>query len=773
METTRPPSVSVGLGTPAKATSLLHVILRLNRVVPARFAHPPPHGVAPPHEARSPAEMIPVMPLAFHAPFRLPVVLVTFLSTVTSAVIMRAETAPKEEFRTIPAASPAELTPANGWPTERHWNRSLGGSSSNVYSPLRQINRDTVGQLQVAWTYASGDGSANLQCNPIIVDGVMYAPTAGHFIVALDAATGREKWRFKPTRESNRITDTPARRGLLYWSGNEDHSDRIIFAAGNWIYALDPATGQPITAFGEAGRTALPTGGTANGAVWHHILVVPGFHGDVFGYDVVTGEMLWRFHTIPQSGEFGHETWRGPEKTGANCWGGMAMDESRGIAYVSTGSPKPNFNGSGHLGDNLFANCVIALDAATGERLWHFQEIRHDIWDLDIPAPPSLVTVMRDGHKVDAVAQVTKIGNTLLLDRLSGKPLFPFRLRRAPESSLEGEVTAPYQPDVELPEPFVRRAFSRDDITNRTPEAHAHVKHLLSRANMGWFEPFEEAKPTALYGIHGGAEWTGSAFDPTTGRLYVTANEVPWTITVMRDDEPPPLVPATAGDTLYQQNCAACHGEDRTGIGMVPPLRGLRHRMSDEDVLALLQTGRGLMPPAPPMDDQSRQQLLDFIMARDRPSHPHHDDDRPLYGFKGYNRLLDQDGYPGSKPPWGTLNCIDLNTGKLVWKKPLGEYDELTQAGLPITGTENFGGAMVTAGGLVFCSGTRDRKIRAFDADSGEELWSALLPFHGTAPPATYEVEGRQFVVIAATGGGKLGVPKGDTWVAFSLPPKH
>jgi quinoprotein glucose dehydrogenase len=356
------------------------------------------------------------------------------------------------QYRFIPAAAPTELTAANGWPqsrADRNWSRSLGGPTSDLYSELRQITPANVGQLQVAWTYHSGDGAANLQCNPIIVDGVMLAPTAGHRIVALDAATGRELWRFKPAMEGHRLEDTPARRGLIYWPGDGSGGPRILFGAGYWIYALDPATGKPIQSFGHEGRTALPAGATANGAIWHHILVVPGFNRDVFGYDVVSGATRWRFHTIPLPGEFGFDTWNKTEK-GANDWGGMAMDESRGIAYISTGSPKPNFNGTGHLGPDLFGNCVIALRAETGERLWHFQEIRHDIWDLDLPAPPNLVTVMHDGRKVDAVAQVTKIGNTLLLDRVTGLPLFPFRLRRAPASHLEGEQTAPYQPDALL-----------------------------------------------------------------------------------------------------------------------------------------------------------------------------------------------------------------------------------------------------------------------------------------------------------------------------------
>lgn len=710
--------------------------------------------------------MIPSRLIARLVPMRFPCAALLASLSITPAV------RPAEgEYRTIPAARTADLTPANGWPAPeayRDWSRSLGGPTSNRFSSLDQINTANVAQLKVAWTYRSKDGAANLQANPIVVDGIMYAPTAGHAIVALDAATGVERWRYKPEKLGNKLEDLPARRGLIHWPGDARTGPRLIFTAGNWVYELEPKSGKPVAGFGQNGRAELPTGGGVTGAVWRDTLVIPGFGRDVFGYDVVTGTLRWRFHTMPQAGEFGADTWRGQE-TGANCWGGMALDESRGIAFVATGSPKPNFVGTGHLGDNLFANCVIAIDVATGRRLWHFQEIRHDIWDLDLPAPPNLVTITRDGKKYDAVAQVTKIGNTLLLDRLTGQPLFPFRLRRAPASPLTGEETSPYQPDLELPQPFGKQEFQRDEITNRTPEARAFVEASLTRVNLGWFTAFEAAKPTVFYGLHGGAEWTGAAVDPRIARLYVSANHLPWAITVFRDDDPPPLVPATDGEKAYQQFCAGCHGPDRKGVGMAPPLRGARHRIDTAALLELIQKGRNAMVPLGAIPLEQQRAIADFVLVKDRPAPPA-PTGAPKYAFGGYRKLLDHEEYPGIKPPWGTLNCLDLNTGKILWRVPLGEYPALTQAGLPRTGTENFGGAIVTAGGLVFCSGTRDRKIRAFSAATGDELWSGDLPLHGTAPPTTYEAGGRQFVVIAATGGGKLGGPAGDAWVAFALP---
>ena len=684
-------------------------------------------------------------------------------------------------YQTTPAARAEELTPHNGFPradTFRTWTRSHGDGGSSRFSALTQINRSNVKNLQPAWTYHSKDGTGNIQCNPIIVRGVMFAPTVGQHVVAVDAVTGVEKWRFKPEGR-------PAFRGLLWWPGRDGASERLFFCAGKFLYALNPATGQPVTGFGTAGRVTLPgpaPGGfgaaTAGPAIFERTIVVPGFEKDVWGFDAVTGEQRWTFHTVPHPGEFGYETWDRPEGNGANCWGGMAMDEQRGIAFITTGSPKPNFIGMGHRGDNLFANCLVALDVRTGNRLWHFQEIPHDIWDLDLPAPPVLSTITRDGRRVDVVAAVSKTGNTLLLDRVNGKPVFPFRLRRAPTSTVPGELTAPYQADLELPQPFARQEYTLADAPTRTPEVSEWALERLKSAQFGWFLPVSDRKVTVFYGVHGGAEWTGACTDPTTGRLYVSANEVPWVMSLINWDEPKrdPKAPPTRGQQLYELTCAQCHGTNRNGIGVAPPLRGLQHRLKDADVVALLKTGRGLMPVAPPMSEPDLKALLDFLFVRDVPvlaeTAPKVRPERPQFTQNSFTRFLDPEGYPACKPPWGTLNCLDLNTGKLLWKVPLGEHEELTRQGVPKTGTENFGGAIVTAGGLVFCAGTKDGKLRAFDTETGEELWSAKLPWGGYAPPATYEVNGRQFVVIAAGGGGKLGGPTGDAYVAFALPGK-
>ena len=681
-------------------------------------------------------------------------------------------------YQYIPAAKPEELTPANGLPgkeTYLSWHRSHGDNGGTRYSALDQVNRQNVTNLQVAWIYQSRDASNNLQCNPIIVDRLLVAPTPAKCVVGVDMRNGKEVWRFQPEGR-------PAFRGLVYWPGGaaSNASPRVMFTAGRFLYALDPQTGKPIASFGENGRAILPgrTDGdfgaaTAGPTYFENILVIPGFIKDVWGFDILSGRQLWTFHTVPHEGEFGYETWDRPEEYGANCWSGMAMDETRGIAFVTTGSPKPNFIGSGHHGDNLFANCLIALDARTGRRLWHFQEIRHDIWDLDIPAPPNLATITRDGKRVDVVAAVTKIGNTLLLDRVTGKPVFPFRLRRAPTSDLRGEQTAPYQPAPELPEPFSKQEFTREDLTDRTDEVADFAQTRFKSATTGWFRPASEGRPNLYFGIDGGAEWTGACVDAETGRLYVSANHMGWYISVFRNDDPPfnPSWPMTPGRQVFEANCAQCHATNMMGLSMAPPLRGLRQRLTFEAVTNQVRTGKNAMPAHTHFTEAQVCAVADYVLWRDRPLPPPRPrGERPEYNTTGYPKFYDPEGYPANKPPWGTLNCIDLNTGKLLWKVPLGEDGKLKAEGLPKTGTENYGGPIVTAGGLVFCAGTRDHKIRAFDKDTGAELWEAKLPFVGNAPPATCLVEGRQYIIVSATGGNKLGTPYGDAYVAFALP---
>jgi quinoprotein glucose dehydrogenase len=686
------------------------------------------------------------------------------------------------EFQIIPAAKPADLAPAAPLDLApfANWSRSQGDHGSRRYSALAQINRANVRDLTVAWTFRSGDGAANIQCTPIIVDGVLYTPTPGKSLVALDAATGRELWR-RPLidgKNSTRLQDVPARRGLLHWPGDRENPARLLVGAGDWLYALDPKTGAPLASFGTAGRVAIPTGATANGVVFNHIFVTTGLNGDIFGFDVRNGQNLWRFHSVARGPDFGADTWASP-RAGANGWSGLSLDEARGIAYIALGAPRPDMVGIDRVGDNLFSNCVLALDVRTGQRLWHFQDVRHDIWDLDVCAPPNLVTITRDGKRVDAVTSLSKAGHLFVLDRVTGQPVFPVRLRRAPTSTLPGERTAPYQPDPELPEPLSRAAFNPADITDRSPEARDFVQKQIDRASFGFFQPFVEGRPLLYIGSRGGAEWSGAAVDVPTGRLYVTSNRLVSKISVIANDEKErdPKFPPSAGETIYAARCASCHGPTRQGLGMVPPLVGLKARMNDAAILDVLAKGRGVMPPNLVPDPAEQTAVVDFLLRRNQPPTRAGGGgpgagDNPNYIFDGFGFLNDHEGYPGIKPPWGLLTCYDLSTGQALWRVPLGEIPALAAAGVPTTGAQNLGGASVTAGGLVFVAGTADEKLRAFDADTGAELWSYKLPFAGTAAPAIYEVAGRQYIVITATGGGRVGGASGpgDATVAFALP---
>ena len=683
------------------------------------------------------------------------------------------------EFKGIPAATAKELTLAASLAPGRFatWTRSQGDEGSRRYSSLTQINRSNVRSLRRAWIYHSEDGSRSIEATPIIVKGIMYGPTAGRSMVALNAATGKEIWRFKLDQpEHPAMEDEPARRGLVYWAGNVQHPARILFGNGNWIYAADPAAGHIIREFGVDGRTPIATGATVGGAIYKNVFVTAGIRGDIFGYDVRSGKQLWRFHTVPQGKEFGASTWSGPQRGAAICWGGLSMDEERGIVFPAVGAAQPDFVGVGRTGDNLFGDSVLALDALTGRRIWYFQSIHHDIWDLDNAAPPNLVTITRNGRKIDALTSISKTGILLLLDRTSGKPIFPFRMRRAPVSTFPGDRSAPYQPDPELPEQYTRVDFRLEDVTTLSPEAHDFVMKKVAHATYGWFLPFVQGRPNIYSSTRGGGEWSGAAVDVPTGRLYVTSNELPSIITVFARNEGQrdPKSPPSHGEITYNKNCARCHGPEREGNGVVPPLIGLQGRMTDSEVQVLLKTGRGIMPPAPMMSEEERTDLLDFLFRRRQPpTLPVGTKETTAadnYTFGGFKYLTDQDGYPGVKPPWGLLTCYDLNTGKILWHVPLGEYAELTKKGIPITGTPNLGGASVTAGGLVFVGGTPDKMLRAFDANTGEELWKADLPWAGYAAPAIYEVGGKEFVVIAANGGGKIGGPAGDAYVAFALP---
>ena len=656
-----------------------------------------------------------------------------------------------------------------------------GGSDDHThYSKLAQISPANVAKLKVAWTYETHDefAGSEMQSNPIVVDGVLYATTPKLQVFALDAATGKQLWRFDP-QNGGPTASRFRHRGVIVTG------DRVIFNYRNRLYALDKRTGRPIRTFGDSGWVDLRAGlgrpveglsvsASSPGVIFEDMLIMgstvpealPSAPGDIRAYDVKTGALRWSFHTIPHPGEFGYDTWPADAWTysgGVNAWAGVTIDPKRAVVFAATGSASYDFYGGNRLGDDLFANSVIALDARTGKRIWHYQVIRHDLWDRDLPAAPVLVTVMRNGAPKDAVAQITKTGHVYVLDRETGEPLFPVAERPMPAGVLPGERTAATQHFPVSPPPFTRQQITRKDLTTRTPAAHAAALKLFER--FGTRHPFDPPNEKGIIifpGVDGGGEWGGPAFDPATGLLYVNANEMAWLLKLApRSDK-----------SLYAANCAGCHGDDRRGNAMAPSLIDVGARRTRDQIAQIIREGTGRMPAfASALEGKAVTDIVNFLLTGHDASAAA--DPSPFgvpYRNAYFDIFVDHEGYPAIKPPWGTLNAIDLNRGVIRWTIPFGVYPKLAAQGIRNTGTDNYGGAIVTENGLLLIGATTyDNTFRAFDKRNGKLLWSAPLPAAGNATPSTYMVNGRQYVVIAC-GGGKNGAPSGGTYVAFALP---
>ncbi len=686
------------------------------------------------------------------------------------------------------------------------WANYGGTKDANRYSSIDQINLENVTGLEEAWVFNTGDkdtaNRSEMQCNPIVIDQTLYVTSSKFKLFALDPTSGKQKWVFDPSANSDEKMGFGINRGLMYWQDEKGTDKRIFYGAASKLYAVNAINGDLIKDFGNGGSIELKEGldipesqdGSlllkTPGVIFKDLLIVgmslsedaDALPGHVRAFDVRTGKRQWIFHTIPQPGEFGYDSWEDKESWknigGANNWTGMSLDEQRGIVYVPTGTASPDFYGGTRKGSNLFANSIIALDAATGKYIWHYQVVHHDLWDRDLPAAPNLITVNNNGKNIDALAQITKHGYIYLLDRTNGNPIFPIPEVPVPQEALPGEKPWPTQPIPSLPEAFSRQKFAPEDISNISPETQRELTERYAQIkNRKQFTPPSKEGNWIFPDFGGGGEWGGAAVDMETKILYVNSNEVPST-QIMLDAPQTEGSGITPGRSVYNKHCISCHGPELKGSRTeYPSLQNLNKKYNVVQLSQIIEQGQNRMPSFKHVPESERKSLIAFLTHTEYRSKQQNALVKTVatkksqipFIMKGYDRFVDKDGYPGIKPPWGTLNAVDLNSGKLLWKVPLGEYAELIKSGLGITGSRNFGGPVVTKGGLVFIAATPDEKIRAFDKKSGKMVWESKLPAAGFASPATYMINGKQFLVIAC-GGGKLGAKSGDSYVAFALP---
>ena len=621
----------------------------------------------------------------------------------------------------LPSATPVPASDAE-W---RSYGHDAGGMR---FSSLAQIDRGNVAQLTRAWTFHTGEldprpDSATardarrptaFETTPLVVGGTLYFSTPSSRLIALDAETGAQRWMYDPFATGDRKRVSGPHRGIAYWEGRDANEARIVFGTTDGrLVALDAHTGRPVSTFGDGGVVNLRTGVTdvagsytmtSPPAIWHDLVItgalVPetasrGPSGDIRAFDVRTGAQVWRFHTVPHEGEAGNETWEPGswrDRTGANVWSIMSVDVERGLVFLPLGSAASDFYGGDRKGANLYANSIVALDAATGKLRWHRQLVHHDIWDYDLASPPALVTIRRDGREIPAVVQMTKSGVMFVLDRRTGEPLFPIEERPMPASHVPGEQAWPTQPYPSKPAPLVRHtAITAADLTDVTPESRAYCANLFSqfRWSGNAYTPIDTLPGVWFPGTLGGATWSGASIDPQLGYAFVNVNEV----------------------------------------GAIGAMRKKPNGSS-----------------APEWERWSPWGL--------------------------YARFWDPNDLPCQRPPWGKLIAVNLATGEFAWSVTLGVNDSLLARGVPKTGAPNLGGSIATAGGLVFIGSTNDKRFRAFDARTGAELWVAKLEASAHATPITYRGErtGRQFVVIAAGGGGAFDRDQADVVAAFALP---
>jgi glucose dehydrogenase len=697
------------------------------------------------------------------------------------------------------------------------WKDYAGAADSSKYVPLTQINKSNVNLLKVAWTYPTGD-TLNYQFNPVIVDNVMYVLAKNSSLVALNATTGEEIWIHANLRSISR-------RGINYWESADRSDRRLLFQMNNFLQAIDAKTGKSILTFGRNGLVDLREGlgresgvirvqSNSPGKIFENLLLLGSSPGEGYmsppgylrAFDVVTGALAWTFHTIPQPGESGYDTW--PKDAwkyagGANTWGDISVDTKRGIAYFPTGSPTYDYYGADRIGSNLFGNCLLALDARTGKRLWHFQVVHHDLWDYDLTAAPQLITIRRNGKTIDAVAQAGKNGFLYVFDRVTGEPLFPIEERPVPKSDVPGEQAWPTQPFPTAPPPFARQIMTEQDITPYflSSDERASWQDRLRKARKGLYMPPSTDETVAVPGAVGGANWGNTAANPGEGIVYVMSQDVPSFYKLSTQPAPIPTgrgaTPAPAGGAgqrglvLYEQNCSVCHGAERSGSAGGPTLIGLETRLNYQDFRQLLLAGRGRMPAFPAFDDQAVTALFTHLggtiapSGRGAPPAGDKPPDGPVVASGGAPAPLEvgRGGFGGGRGaayppgidvpatryftpyglgnphimtgPWASIVAYDLNKGDIKWRKPLG-VDKLAAAeggsdsGVP-RGSQRMG-MIVTPTGLVFAT-AKDGKVRAYAADDGQILWTGDLPHGAEGLPAMYSVNGRQYLVVCASTG--------------------